>query len=112
MKEHCRIPLVLNDNVIVQLGSFTYLGSVVNKEGGSLEDVKSRIKKANGVFVQLYPMWKNKNLSRKTKILLFNTNVKSVLLYGSETGKVTETVTRPLQTFTNLFTTHPGDLVA
>ena len=34
VKERCRKPLVLNDNVIEQVGSFTYLGSVVNKEGG------------------------------------------------------------------------------
>ena len=34
---------------------FTYLGSVVKKEESLLEDVKSQIKKAYGVFVQLYP---------------------------------------------------------
>jgi len=58
---------------------------VVDKEGGSLEDVKSWIKKANVVFVQLYPIWMNKNLSRRTKIWLFNTNDKSVLLSGRGT---------------------------
>jgi hypothetical protein len=62
VKERCRKPLVLND-VIEQLGSFTFLRTMVNKEGGSLEDVKSRIKRANGVFVQLYLIRKNKNLS-------------------------------------------------
>ena len=84
-------PLVLNDNIIEQVTSFTYLGSVVNKEGGSLEDVKSQIKKANGAFVQLYPIWNNMNLSRRTKIQLLNTNLKSVLLYGSKTWKVIDT---------------------
>ena len=81
------MPLVLNDNVIEQIGSFTYLGSVVNKEGGSLEDVNSRIKKANGVFVQFYPIWKNNNLSGRTKIRLFNTNVKSIFLHVAKLGK-------------------------
>jgi len=28
------------------------------------EDVASRIKKANGVFVQLYPVWRNHNISK------------------------------------------------
>ena len=37
----------------------------------------------------------------KKKKLLFNTNVKSVFLYGSETWKVTEMVTKPLQNFIN-----------
>jgi hypothetical protein len=58
-----------------------------------LEDVKSRINKVNGLFVQLYAIWKNKNISRRIKIRLFKTNVISVFLYGSETRKVTETVT-------------------
>ena len=33
-----------------QVGSFTYLSSIVSKDGGSSEDVKSRIAKAQGVF--------------------------------------------------------------
>jgi hypothetical protein len=32
------------------------------------EDVASRIKKANGVFVQLYPVWRNHNISKRVKI--------------------------------------------
>ena len=33
-----------------QVGSFTYLSSIVSNDGGSGEDVKSRIAKAQGVF--------------------------------------------------------------
>ena len=35
---------------------------------GTKEDVASRIKKANGVFVQLYPVWRNLNISKEVKI--------------------------------------------
>ena len=38
---------------IDQVGSFTYLGSIVSKDGGSSEDFKSRIAKAQGVFFTL-----------------------------------------------------------
>ena len=68
-----------------EIGSFVYLGSVVSESGGTEEDVASRIKKANGVFVQLYPVWRNLNISKQVKIRMFNTNVKSVLLYICET---------------------------
>jgi hypothetical protein len=54
---------------------FTYLGSEVTADGGALEDVKTQIKETNGTFLQLYPLWKNKNISRKTKIRIFNSNV-------------------------------------
>ena len=36
-----------------QVGSFTYLNCIISKEGGSSEDMKSRIAKAQGVISQL-----------------------------------------------------------
>ena len=65
------------------------------------EDVGSRIRKANGAFIQLSRLWKNRNVSRATKIRIFNTNVKSVLLYGCETWKITGRIVGQLQTFIN-----------
>jgi hypothetical protein len=41
------------ENTEIEVGSLVYLGSVVSENGGTEEDVASRIKKANGVFVQL-----------------------------------------------------------
>jgi len=52
----------LEEIEIEEVGSFVYLGSVVSESGGTDEDVASRIKKANGVFVQLYPVWRNLNM--------------------------------------------------
>jgi len=52
----------------IEVGSFVYLGSVVSESRGTEEDVASRIKKANGVFVQLYLVWRNINKSKEVKI--------------------------------------------
>ena len=65
------------------------------------EDVASTIKKANGVFVQLYPVWRNHNIAKGVKILILNTNVQSVLLHDCKTWKTTNQITRRLQTFIN-----------
>jgi hypothetical protein len=73
----------------------------VSEKGGTEEDIASRIKKANGVFVQLYPMWRNHNVSKGVKIRIFSTNVKSVLLYACETWKTTNQIIRKLQIFVN-----------
>jgi len=43
----------------------------VSKSGGTEEDVASRIKKANGVFVQLYHVWRNLNISKDLKYEYF-----------------------------------------
>jgi len=48
----------------------------VSESGGTEEDAASRINKANGVFVQLYPVWRNINISKEVKTRISNTNVK------------------------------------
>ena len=70
---------------IEDVESFTYLGSIISKTGGTEEDiyVESMIGKARHVFVTLKPVWNNMNILLKTKLNMFNFNVKSVLLYGS-----------------------------
>ena len=42
--------MTLVNEKIHQVCSFTNLGSIISKDGGSSEDVKSRIAKAQGVF--------------------------------------------------------------
>jgi hypothetical protein len=91
----------LEEQVLEEVEAFTYLGSVVDKQGGTDADVRARIGKARAVFVQLKNIWGSKELSLKAKVRLFNTNVKSVLLYGSETWRTTVTTIKRVQTFIN-----------
>ena len=70
-----------------QHDGFTYLGSVVdNRGGGGTEaDVKARIGIARATFLQLKKIWSSTELTLQTKILIFESNVRPVLLYESET---------------------------
>ena len=94
-------PLWLHQENINEVEKFVYLGSVVNKDGGTEEDIRCRINKARYAFNTLRQIWRSIALSVRNKIRIFNTNVKSVLLYGSETWDVTKISTQKLQTFTN-----------
>jgi hypothetical protein len=49
----------------------------------------------------LYPAWRNRNISKRTKPQVFNTNVKSVLLYDCETLKVIQQITNREEVFIN-----------
>ena len=42
--------VTLGNEKIHQLDSFTYLGSITSKDGGSCKNLKSKIPKAQGVF--------------------------------------------------------------
>ena len=81
--------------------SFTYLGSVVDHQDGTDSDVKARIGKARAAFTQLKNIWTSRELSLSTKMRLFNSNVKSVLLYGAETSRTTKTTIDKVQSFMN-----------
>jgi len=91
------------DGSIEDVESFVYPGSKVTIDGGTMQDVAQRIQKANGAFVQLYPVWRNNKISTRTKLRIFRSSVKALLLYGSETWKVTKIATSKLQVFVNRY---------
>lgn len=101
INNHQQDPIRLNGEEIKEVEKFTYLGSIVSKDGGADEDIKSRISKARHASRTLKNIWQSSNLSSKNKIRIFNTNVKSVLLYGSETWRTTKTNRKKIQTFIN-----------
>jgi hypothetical protein len=74
---------------------------MVSENGGTEKDIASSIKKANDVFVQLYRVWRNHNISTGVETRIFHTNVKPVLLYACETWKITNRITIRLQMFVN-----------
>ena len=94
-------PISIKTKALEEVDSFTYLGSIVDKQGGTDADIKIRIRKARIAFQQLKNIWTSRNLSYKTKIRIFNTNVKSVLLYGADTWRTTINTNKKLQTFIN-----------
>ena len=63
---------------------FTYLGSVISTDNSAQKDIKARLNKARCVFSRLKNIWKSKQYSLSTKVRIYNSNVKSVLLYGAE----------------------------
>ena len=89
------------DTRLENVSIFTYLGSRMSTSGGTEEDIKSRINKARHTFTMLKKIWRSRTYTLKTKIRIFNSNVKSVLLYGSETWRLTNALLNRLQVFIN-----------
>ncbi|CAH8498299.1 unnamed protein product, partial [Schistosoma bovis] len=94
-------PITLDGETLEDVESFTYLGSIIDEQGGSDADVKARIGKARVAFLQLKNIWNSKQLSTNIKVRIFNTNVKAVLLYGAETWRTTTTTIKKVQVFIN-----------
>ena len=101
INSNVREQIMINNLGIEDVTFFTYLGSVINITGGTDEDVLARIPKAHSVFNTLASIWRSREITTTTKHRIFNSNVKSVLLYGSETWRMTEKTMSKLQTFIN-----------
>ncbi|VDP46970.1 unnamed protein product [Schistosoma curassoni] len=94
-------PITLDGETLQDVESFTYLGSIVDEQGGPDADVRAKIGKARVAFLQLKNIWNSKQLSTNTKVRIFNMNVKVVRLYGAETWRTTTTTVKEVQVFIN-----------
>ena len=75
---------ILVNGEVVKVHHFTYLGSKVSTSGDGEEEILVRILKASRAFASLRSTWRSKNISEKTKIRFFKSNVLNTLLYGAE----------------------------
>ena len=94
-------PITIGDQILEDVDCFEYLGSKIDEAGGTLTDVKARINKSRTAFASLNKIWNSNNISIKTKLRLFKSNVLSVLLYGAETWFLNTAVVSKLQTYIN-----------
>ena len=72
-----------------------------HKKGGTEEEIQARIGKARQAFAMLRPIWRSTALTTKTKLRVLGSNVKAVLLYGSETWRLTKRLEQELREFIN-----------
>ena len=86
LRMHTRVtqPVQLYGEDIEDVEEFIYLGSVMSSDGSSDAEVQARLAKARNAFRTLRNFWRNGNISKKTKLRIFKTNVLSSLLYGAE----------------------------
>ena len=67
------------------MNPFVYLGTVIDQQGGTDQDVTFRIGKVRAAFVVLKNTWASGGISMRTKLRIFSSSVNSILLYGCET---------------------------
>ena len=91
--------LCIHGETMERMTQFAYLGSIINNTGGTEVDITTRIRKTQAAFSTLNKIWHSTAYSTQTKLRIFNTNVKAVLLYGCETWKNSKSITVKLQVF-------------
>ena len=80
---HCFVEV--GDRRLESVEVVKYLGVMISGDGRMEEEIRSRIGKAARVIEVLNePVWKWKELSRRTKLRVYNAIVVPTLVYGSE----------------------------
>jgi len=91
----------LTKGPIEEVEEFMYLGSVLSTTGGTDQDVEARLGKARLDFRSMNRLWTSPIFGRATKVKIFNSSVKAVLLYASESWTVTQRTVDRIQVFIN-----------
>ena len=69
-----------------------YLGSIFEAGGGQMADVQARIARARQRFGKMRHIWGNKDLHVNLRLRLYKSSVCSIMTYGSEAWRLTQTV--------------------
>jgi hypothetical protein len=75
----------IGDHSFERTDSFKYLGVVVTTKTEVSTEIQPRTAAGNGCWFALQRILKSKSISRKAKLAIYKTIIKSVVTYASET---------------------------
>jgi len=73
-----------NGDIITGCAEFRYLGTIFTKDGRDTKYIRHRITQVRKIIGALNGVWWSKNITRNRKKMIYNSMVKSVLIYGAE----------------------------
>jgi len=74
--EKQQMKIVLGNRQLMQCEQFVYLGGVISEDMSCDKDVTRRIGLAAGIVRNLHNIWKAKDITKSTKVLLYQTLVR------------------------------------
>ena len=84
---------------VEEIENFKYLGSYISANGSIDMEISTRLAMAAQAFNKLGKIWKSSSLQLRTKLKLYKSNVRSVLLYAAETWKTNTKIEGRLRGF-------------
>ena len=91
----------IDNMTIKRTETYKYLGTIFNCSNIIREEIQARINSGNKIYYALQHLLKSNALSRNTKITIYKTLIRPIVLYGSETWSTTKRDNALLQTFEN-----------
>jgi hypothetical protein len=79
-----------NVGIITGCTEYKYLGSICTKDGRYTKNICHRVTQARKIIGALNGIWWSKDITKNRKKVIYNSVVKSVLIYGAETWSLYE----------------------
>ena len=94
-----RAEISMDDHTLKQVDEFKYLGSTIAQDQRSMPEVKRRVAAAVSTLARLTVIWRDRNISKLSKLRLMKSVVMSVFLYACQTWTVTADIARKIEAF-------------
>ena len=85
--------------VLEVMQNFKYLGSYISAISNIEKEISTRIGLASRAFNRLRNIWKSSTLQTNTELKIYKSNVRSALLYSSETWRINKKIKSRLRGF-------------
>jgi hypothetical protein len=74
-----------NGDIITGCTEFRYLGTIFSKDERDTKNIRHRVTQARKIIGALNGVWCSKHITRNRKKMIYNSMVKSLVIYGAET---------------------------
>jgi hypothetical protein len=79
-----------NGDIITGCTEYKYLGSIFTKDRRDTKTIRHRVTQTRKIICALNGMWRSKDITKNRKKMIYNSMVRSVLIYGAETWSLYE----------------------
>ena len=77
-----RRPIQIDGEELPYIDRFTYLGSIIGRDGGTELEIQSRFNMARNSLNMMNKVWRSSTYSTRTNLKLYHRCVLKALLYG------------------------------
>ena len=95
IRQECNI--YIEEQQLKQIEDFKYLGVIVNEKSLQEKEIINRITQYNNNFSLLYPLLKDKHVPVRSKLAVYTSILRPILIYGSEAWILTSKTKSKIQ---------------
>ena len=97
-RSHQTLNIKIGHHILNQVQSFKYLGSTVNEQSTQEEEIKNRIAKYSQNVGCMSRLLKDRNVLKKAKQIIYQTILRSILIFRSECLTLTKRLEQQITT--------------